>query len=326
MAVLAPPPPGKNVVLSLEHGLLRIDLSLQERVELAVVHAAVAVQVNVFKELLNLLRVLLLRHAQRLRDLGPGEVAAVVLIEAAEGAIEGRVVLDVHVLLQSCSKELTKVDHTAVVGINGLHHPRDPGRVDAAGLDSLDELRACEKAIAVQVQALEELHELPDVVGLQLVGHRQHGRPPQLVVGVESEEAVHRLITHPVHPHSAAHLQPRVAQRVGHGHALLAVRLHKVAHKVLGGSADLLPVLLPEVVFAIPDPVQGLRVGLAGEGRVAAEQDVGKNSDAPDVTPRVVFPLQDLWRHVVRTAHLRGHGRVLLRKLAGEAKVHQPQS
>mmetsp|Transcript_16620 Transcript_16620/g.25685 ORF Transcript_16620/g.25685 Transcript_16620/m.25685 type:complete len:419 (-) Transcript_16620:343-1599(-) len=101
---------------------------------------------------------------------------------------------------------------------------------------------------------------------------------------------------------------PRVLHDLVDGEALLVVDAHQLAHQVLGGVADMVPVRRWEFVLAADDhAVHGVdRVRV--ERLIPAEHDVQDHAQRPEVDlVRVLVGGEHLGRHVVRRATARVH-------------------
>mmetsp|Transcript_70821 Transcript_70821/g.200653 ORF Transcript_70821/g.200653 Transcript_70821/m.200653 type:complete len:276 (+) Transcript_70821:558-1385(+) len=137
---------------------------------------------------------------------------------------------------------------------------------------------------------------------------------PELVYQVRTQR-------HPRSPRGMVH-DPDMLQSLGSGTPSAGVSLQELPDELLRVLGDQVPVLREERELASLHEPQHLRVVLAVEGRVAAQDHVHDHAAAPEVARVVVLPVENLRGHVERRPCLR------LEELAGlvgggETKVNE---
>mmetsp|Transcript_37113 Transcript_37113/g.114351 ORF Transcript_37113/g.114351 Transcript_37113/m.114351 type:complete len:216 (-) Transcript_37113:478-1125(-) len=150
-------------------------------------------------------------------------------------------------------------------------------------------------------------------------------RPLQPVAAAEGPQAVEVAgLQRRVRRAARGVLQPGLLQRRLRAAALLRGVGQQLADEALGVVGHALPVILREGVPAGAHAAEDLVLRAAHEGRVAAEQHVHDDAEAPEVRGLVVLAGEHLGGDVVGRARLRRQHLALL-ELAGEAEVDDLQ-
>mmetsp|Transcript_104626 Transcript_104626/g.272328 ORF Transcript_104626/g.272328 Transcript_104626/m.272328 type:complete len:458 (-) Transcript_104626:231-1604(-) len=251
-----------------------------------------------------------------------GDLAVAVFVEQAERR-PTNVLLHIGALVQRRCQELGVVDDATAVGVDvledGLQVLGDV--LEACFRETLPHLGGGQQAVAVAVQLHEDIAQALDLVLIQLTRDDVEGSLLQLVLRAEAPQVVHKVA---LQGHArrlgSLVLDPLVVQGLLRSVAVTRVHLQEHADQNLGILRDVLPIRGIEGKIAQTHLRKHLGIGLAEEGRVAAEHDVHDHADAPHVAELVVLPGENLRGHIVGCASLRGQHLASL-ELAGQTEV-----
>mmetsp|Transcript_24197 Transcript_24197/g.75283 ORF Transcript_24197/g.75283 Transcript_24197/m.75283 type:complete len:499 (+) Transcript_24197:86-1582(+) len=265
---------------------------------------AVPVQVDLLQDAVEPLNVLVLQYHLQLV---PVYLPAAVGVEHAEGRPEH---LPLHVLLRRERRgdELRVVDRAGAVGVEReerLLHVR--GNVDLVLLHALLDLGVAQRAVLVPVQRAEGSLELIDLLLLQVLRDESQGDLLQLGRARELLQLRPKVLGELHRCAALADPEPRVLQQRPRDGALIGVEREHLGDDALGVRGDLVPVGRRELEPTRLHHLQDVAVTLPVEGRVAAKDNIGQDTAAPDVAFLVVAARvgEDLGGDVVGGAGLR---------------------
>eukprot|EP00438_Fugacium_kawagutii_P007278 Skav234426 [mRNA] locus=scaffold1656:141965:152933:+ [translate_table: standard] len=237
-----------------------------------------------------------------------GNLAVAVPVKDSEGG-PAHVLLDVLTPVQSSCQEFGVIDDATSVSIHILHDLLEIRRnlLQASLLQTFLELGWCQQSVTVLVQAHESVSKCLDLILIQLARDDVQGGLLQLVLRSEATQVIHKVgLQRHVRRFGCLVLNPLVVQGLLSGVAVFGVHLQQVANQSLRILGDVLPICWVEVEVAKSHLRQHLGVGVAEEGRVAAQQHVHDDTAAPQIAQLVVVASQHLRSHIVWSAGFGG--------------------